>query len=288
MMLNVKTLWERYKFSPLYYEDGRPCYVRIGCLSACACCLLLSVALKDNSPSADMGQSAEAGSSLLASSSAVGANGVILSSDAQSDPARTLQHGAAAMDVVQTAAAVSTQETAQEGVLSLAAIDANSAKEEADTASLDVDTDEDSWSLWDFLTGESKKKKALLTHRKQAIEELVNGAAFLTSCGNINAGYIGCRFDFSSKVSDYFDSKIEAADDGFVITLEAKGDQLEDSCARFVVNSEGLYQAFDANGFVRQKCLVNSGLGEQMVALHRAIDGAQGNPAPSGARLAQK
>ena len=53
-MLDIKNFIARYKFSPLYYNDGSPCYVRAGCLAACACCMLLSVALKNPEPNSDM------------------------------------------------------------------------------------------------------------------------------------------------------------------------------------------------------------------------------------------
>lgn len=291
-MLKIKTLWERYKFSPLYYEDGRPCYVRIGCLSACACCLLLSVALKDNS-TPEMGSeialntvSSSPGAGASLPESKVGQNGVITMSASENfDDSGSLQHGAAATAAVAAAAATSTQSDGQEGVISAADLSSSSAQESVATAE---DDDDDSWDFWAFFTGESKKKKERLAHRKAAIEELVNGAAFFTSCGNINAGYVGCRFEFSQKVSPYYDSRIEAADDGFMITLEAKGEQLKDNCVRFMVNSEGMYQAFDEQGNLSPKCLLNSGLDAQNIAIHRAVDNLQGNPAPSGARLAQK
>lgn len=298
-MLDIKNFIARYKFSPLYYNDGSPCYVRAGCLAACACCMLLSVALKNPEPNSDMAVS-ESNLALAAvdapqgagvsSDVSIGANGVISFQDSAAayDDSGSLQHGAAARDAVQAAAAVSTQQQSEtEGTLSPEMIAANSAAADA-VYEAEADAEDDSWSFWAFFSGEAKLKKERLAHRKQALEELVNGAAFLTSCGNINAGYIGCRFDFSSKVNPYYDSKIEAADDGFMITLEAKGDQLKDSCTRFVVNSEGVYQAFDAKGHERHKCLLDSGLAEQMVSIHRAVDDLQGNPAPSGASLAQK
>ena len=144
------------------------------------------------------------------------------------------------------------------------------------------------WSFLGFSSEEAKVHQKLLANRKQALLELSDGAAFLNSCGNINSGYIGCRFSFSKKVSPYYDSTIEAADDGFMITLVAKGEQQQDGCVKFVVNSEGLYQAFNLQGVENQQCFLNTAIGEQMLSIHRVVDDVKGSPAPSGAKLASK
>lgn len=148
--------------------------------------------------------------------------------------------------------------------------------------------DEQGWSFLGFSSDEAKVHKKLLANRKQALLELSDGAAFLNSCGNINSGYIGCRFSFSKKVSPYYDSTIEAADDGFMITLVAKGEQQKDGCTKFVVNSEGLYQAFNGQGIENEQCFLNSAINEHMIAIHRVVDDVKGSPAPSGAKLAAK
>ena len=178
-MLDIKNFIARYKFSPLYYNDGSPCYVRAGCLAACACCMLLSVALKNPEPNSDMAVSesnlaraavdAPQGAG-VSSDVSIGANGVISLQDSAAayDDSGSLQHGAAARDAVQAAAAVSTQQQSEtEGTLSPEMIAATSAAADA-AYEAEADAEDDSWSFWAFFSGEAKQKKERLAHRKQA------------------------------------------------------------------------------------------------------------------------
>ena len=291
----------RWDFSPLYYDDGRPCYFRASCLALCAFCMLLSVALKDDSSSADaqdlltQKQGTAGGVSLTASSNVtVSSEGVILgsisdSSNLQMPHGATLQHGEAASSMVDAAAATSMAEAdpnATSGVLTADMIAKSNAIAEAQDNEQILGDEDNGWSFFGLFDNEHKVKKALMANRKLALDELVNGAAFLQSCGNINAGYLQCHFTFSQQVSSNYDSSIEAASDGFRIILVAKGEQLQDGCAKFVVDSTGVYQAFDAHGNVREKCLLGSVI-KQQESLHNAVAQVSTNASPSVTSLAQ-
>lgn len=144
---------------------------------------------------------------------------------------------------------------------------------------------EESSNSWSFF-GEDKERRQLLKIRKMALTEINDSAAYLAACGNINAGYVGCKYTFSDQLNPYYDASIEAAADGFIITLQAKGEQLKDDCSKFVINSEGYYAGFNKQGHMDQKCLLEISPSSSVLALHRSIDDVQGNPAPSGAILA--
>lgn len=142
--------------------------------------------------------------------------------------------------------------------------------------------EERSWSLF----GDNSAKKQLLKIRRQALTEMNDSAAYLSACGNINAGYVGCKYQFSDEVKPYYDASIEAMADGFMITLQAKGTQLQDECSKFVINSEGYYEGFNKQGNIDKKCLLDVAPTTSVLALHRSVDNLSGNPAPSGAMLA--
>lgn len=154
--------------------------------------------------------------------------------------------------------------------------------EQQQEASVDFSDEEDSsWSLF----GMDSERKQLLQNRKLALTEINDGASYLEACGNINAGYVGCKYTFSEKLSPFYNASIEAADDGFMITLEAKGEQLKDYCSRFVINSEGYFGGFNRQGNMDQKCSLETTPSAGMKAVNRSVDHLPGNPAPSGAML---
>lgn len=139
-------------------------------------------------------------------------------------------------------------------------------------------------SSWSFF-GEDKDRKQMLQIRKLALTEINDGASYLAACGNINAGYVGCKYTFSEQLNPYYDANIEAAADGFIITLQAKGSQLKDDCSKFEINSEGYYAGFNKQGNRDQRCWLETAPNIPVLALHRSIDNLHGNPAPSGAIL---
>lgn len=219
LMIGAKNCYQKFKFHPLYNEDGSPSYVRASLLAAFALSLILHVFLRPNVIDVS-GQQDSGEINIVQGNSVVHKSFDPFNKSAQ----RTVNQGASLASQEQTVIA----------------------------------SEDDGWSLFGFDSQEAKEHKQLVANRKQALVELSDGAAFLTSCGNINAGYIGCSFDFSKKVRSYYDSNIEAVADGFMITLVAKGNQQKDGCAKFVVNSEGVYQAYDVNGVVSQKCFADT------------------------------
>lgn len=135
-----------------------------------------------------------------------------------------------------------------------------------------------------MFSDEDEKQQLLLQHRTAALTELEDGAQFLSSCGNINAGFEGCRFEFSDKVLKFYDARVEAADDGFSIVLKAKGEQLEDLCVEYGINSQGTVYACDKQGNKQMSCLPESLKVQKFSAVHRLTDDILPNPAPSGAQ----
>lgn len=258
--MNIKNLLARYKFSPLYYSDGSPCYFRASCLAVFAACLMLHVLLKPFS--ADTEEQLQA-QELMAS------NELYLGDET---PAAATMYDPAA------ASANNIYTAADRGYLAPESIN-----QSAEVQTADVNFEDSSWSLFGFMSGENKEHKALLANRKKALNELIDGAAFLTSCGNINAGYVGCRFDLSKEIRPFYDASVEAADDGFLITLVAKGKQRQDPCSKFMVNSEGIYMAFDSSGHENLKCFANSEVSNQIVSINRAINSMGGNQDTSSA-----
>lgn len=209
----------RLKFSPLYYEDGSPCYFRAGCLALFATCLILHVFLKDNK--IDEGE--------FASQSQVQVN-----QEQQSNMQSTMKRS----DQFIVNKAVLTRDSSSNNV--------NATIEKGDN----------SWSLFNAFNDKENvdEQKALLIQRKQAVKELLDGASFLAACGNINSSYKSCRFNFSDKVKANYNSRIDASNDRFIIAIQAKGQQAKDLCQVFVINSEGAYQAYDYQGNVNNDC----------------------------------
>lgn len=116
--------------------------------------------------------------------------------------------------------------------------------------------------------------------RQMAIAELNDGAEFFKACGNINFGFEGCNYQFSDQLLSFYIPQVEAADDGFTITLTAKGRQRLDDCVKFTVDSIGTFVALDNQDRVTDKC---TGQVAASHAVHRITDDLQGQPAPSGA-----
>ena len=144
-------------------------------------------------------------------------------------------------------------------------------------------TDESSNPLTEiFSSKEEEAQKQRLELRTLALRELDDGAHFLTTCGNINAGFEGCRFEFSPEVLAAYDATVDAADDGFASTLKAKGAQAEDLCTEFGINSEGAVYARDKYGKEQRSCLPESLTKPDLSALTRITDDLIPNAAPSG------
>lgn len=296
--MGIKQFWARYKFSPLRYNDGSPCYFRAGCLAMLALCMLISAYLRESGYGASALTADTSGASASASASAAAAaasSSVTVSTATISTDSKAVINLASISDSQVHGATVSGSDAVSsisgdsaEGVIVPSVVD--SAYEETELAAASEEEEESSmWRFFSLFSDEAKVKEFLLANRKRAISELADGAAFLTSCGTINSGFIGCRFEFSAKVSPYYDSSIEAADDGFMITLTAKGEQAKDICSKFIVNSEGVYQAFDQNGNISQRCLLSSDVGKQILAHSTAdsLSDSASSVTPTHSSLAQ-
>lgn len=252
-----KSCVQKLKFNPLYNEDGSPSYIRASLLAIFALSLILHVILK---PSAIDNSSQGTIEDLNITSG----NTVVHQSF---DPFNKTAQVKPTVGNMQNASSLSNN------------------KALAESSSL-VASEDEGWSLLGFDSQEAKENKQLVANRKQALKELSDGAAFINSCGNIKAAFTGCKFSFSKKVSPYYDSNIETVSNAFKITLVAKGEQQKDGCAKFIVNSDGLYQAFDARGIESQKCFLNSVISEQMLSIHHSVDNIANSHTPNGAKLA--
>ena len=127
-----------------------------------------------------------------------------------------------------------------------------------------------------------QEAKLRLQRRQEALAELDDGRHFLTTCGNINAGFEGCRFEFSPQILQFYDAAVEAADDGFSLMLTAKGDQAADLCVTLGADSQGPVYALDKQGKRREECVPQEMRTADLSALHRRIDEIVPQVAPSG------
>lgn len=131
--------------------------------------------------------------------------------------------------------------------------------------------------------------QTLEQNRASALSEIEEGLSFLSTCGNINEGYIGCSWQFSDFFNKNYDYKLEAQDDGFVLKVKAKASQKGDNlCQSFSFDSLGVYKAYDNLGHESDKCIPDNFMKKYMSAnIHRMIDYLPGRPAISGLSLAQ-
>ncbi len=124
-------------------------------------------------------------------------------------------------------------------------------------------------------------KEVILENRKLALTELEEASEFFRTCGLLNQGFEGCAYTFSDKVLGSFIPKVEAFDDGFSLSLFAKGAQLNDLCPTLEVTSQSGLLAFDSQGKLTESCLLKK-QNVQISSLRRSTDELHGNPAPSG------
>ncbi len=133
-----------------------------------------------------------------------------------------------------------------------------------------------------FDDGQDEAQRQLLKRRALALSELNDGARFLSTCGNINAGFEGCRFEFSPEVLRFYDAQVEAADDGFSIVLKAKGEQSADLCAEIGISSGGQAYALDKDRHEQRSCLTEELRKPDLSAVQRRTDFIMPATAPSG------
>lgn len=261
----------KLKFSPLFYEDGSVCRFRVGCLAAAACCAVMHVALKAVQEESYTTAAAEISSLQVSGSESYASSGILrINTISSSVPAETTERSAVNSDL-----------TGELSVAGQSEYDDIFSSEEIHDKSFVSEIADSIGRL--FGDKESEEKKRLLSVRKQALSELKDSVGFLSACGNINAGYMGCSYKFSDMVNANYHAGVESADDGFIVTLEAKGSQMKDPCRRFVVSSEGFYAAYNINGNSDSKCFVDNMVPLQgSVSLPSVAFSERGSAAPSG------
>lgn len=129
---------------------------------------------------------------------------------------------------------------------------------------------------------EKELKKELFSNRVYAISEIIEAADFLSSCGTMNKGYIGCKLSFSDKLLSHYNPIISSFGDGYTISLKAVGFQKSDKCSLININSQGLFEGFDKSGRINETCIPSKYKNRHITSIRRATDNLDGNIAPSG------
>ncbi|MBQ9275179.1 MAG: hypothetical protein IJ228_10225 [Succinivibrio sp.] len=106
----------------------------------------------------------------------------------------------------------------------------------------------------ELLNLRAQQEHRLKSRRLLALDELAQSVEFLRACGVINRGFIGCNYSFTSEFNRYYDSSIAASEEGFSVTVEAKGEQRDDKCVVLEVTSDGTASAYDAQGNSVNNC----------------------------------
>lgn len=263
----LREMYDRFEDWALFNEDGSVSRFRVTCLSLCALSLLAHVALKPSTNEvADNVLIAQANNSNVANVSVSASNQLLPVQSATSRGSMTQANANTNLVSIN-----STQASNAEDVI-LSKDDSDWEEEEVKSA----------WYMFGFGEKERKLKQQLAANRKEAVTEIIDGAAFLSACGNINSGYIGCRFSFSDKLKNNYDSTVEAVDDGFMLTLTAKGNQRNDRCSRFIVNSDGVYQAFDNTGALNNKCFGSSIKSSDVLSIRTTEDNLHASHSNTG------
>lgn len=120
--------------------------------------------------------------------------------------------------------------------------------------------------------------------RTQTLKELAACEDYMKRCGTLSQGFVGCTWEFSPLVTKWYDAVVDAADDGFAVTLKAKNEQAKDVCAFISVNSNGERVATDSQGVAHNECLKSDVFKTQNFEIQRDTDSVSVNPAPSGAQ----
>ncbi len=263
----LREMYDRFEDWALFNEDGSVSHFRVSCLSIVALCLLLHVALKPNADdAASVVQVAQSQSATATNIKVASSNQIMPVQGNSSRGSMTQANSNTKLESINATPST----TAEDVILS---------KDDSDWEDEEVKS---AWYMFGFGAKERKQKQLLAANRKQAVSEIIDGAAFLSACGNINSGYIGCRFSFSDKLKNNFDSTVEAVDDGFMLTLTAKGNQRNDRCTRFIVNSDGVYQAFDNTGALNNKCFGSSIKSSDLLSIRTTEDNLHSSHANSG------
>ena len=276
-----RSFWARFRFAPLRYNDGTPCYFRAACLTVLALCLVaqgLVIGARKDAQSAQLAQAGENASSAQSLQQDQLTQGV----------SGTLQVGqSVSATVVGTSLSRTTVSAPISSHLAIAPNGTNAALAEHSLAAtsslssahvapprseLDVTLQPSGfWSMLGLSSDEDKLKAQLLKNRRAALVELLDSAAYFNSCGTINSSYAGCNYRFSKRLKALYDISVKADPKGYIIAITAKGEQAQDPCARFTVNAQGEYFAYDQNGAHNLKCFENTEVPKQIMAISQAL-----------------
>ena len=291
-----RKFWARFKFSPLRYNDGTPCYFRASCLAGLALCLMVQGFLGGASDHEAAGamqlahnasaESSTSGTILpntlqgsqTVTATAVGATtmaSAVSSSPLAVAPVHTINPisdpGAGTPAPLSAPGLSSTTKVAAPA--SAAPVPAvASAGATAEPLDVTLQPDGSIWSFFGITSDEDKRKAQLLKNRKAALVELMDSADYFNSCGTINSSFSKCNYRFSNKIKSNYDVAVTAAVEGYQIAITAKGAQAQDPCAQFMVNSKGEYFAFDQQGYQNLKCFVNTEVPKQIMAISQALE----------------
>lgn len=167
------------------------------------------------------------------------------------------------------------------GVLALTSNDSNDrSNAQAQVSNQQDDVIEDET----FDEEDDDEYQQLVKNRRMMLIELKDTVAFLSSCGNINAGFEGCRVDFSEQFKRYYKASVEAFDDGFSISVEAINVQASDHCFKITVDSSLNVSVLDhKNQDITNKCVPNNYLKDLIdIPVARKTDHIESYLAPSG------
>ena len=117
--------------------------------------------------------------------------------------------------------------------------------------------------------------------RSHAIREIIADSQYMQTCGAVDMGYVNCSVALSEELKPYYELFIDAADDGFALTLKAK-DNNKDECRVFESDSNGFYRATDVNGLDNQNCTAMLNQNSKRFSILRDTDTNEGQSAPSG------
>ena len=283
----------RFKFAPLHYNDGAPCYFRAACLAVFALCLIAQGLVQSTTES-------EPEPVVLAQDHALGAamnQGDLNQGNLMQGATGTLQPSLVASAVgplgsdahpsshlvlaANGATATSLSATGLSSTLS------SSAKVTRSELDVSLQPSSSFWSLLGLSSDEDKLKAQLLKNRRAALVELLDSVAYFNSCGIINSSYSSCNYRFSKKIKALYDVAVEAAAEGYLISLTAKGEQAQDPCASFAVNSQGEYFAYAQNGYQNLKCFENTEVSKQVMAISQALEHLSSESAEGSALAAR-
>lgn len=278
----------RFKFAPLHYNDGAPCYFRAACLAVFALCLIAQGLVQSTTESEPepvvLTQDHALGAAMNQGNLMQGATGTLQPSLVASAVGPLGSDAHPSSHLVLAANGATATSLSATGLSSTLSSSAKVTRSELDVS---LQPSSSFWSLLGLSSDEDKLKAQLLKNRRAALVELLDSVAYFNSCGIINSSYSSCNYRFSKKIKALYDVAVEAAAEGYLISLTAKGEQAQDPCASFAVNSQGEYFAYDQNGYQNLKCFENTEVSKQVMAISQALEHLSSESAEGSALAAR-